>query len=225
MTDPAGTEPRPAGGALAAAVTLRRGDLVLDLDLAAAAGEVVALVGPNGAGKTTALRALAGLHRPDRGTIRLGGRTLDDPAAGVHVPPHRRRVGLVFQDYLLFRHLSVRENVAFGPRCAGAGRAAARRAADAWLDRLHLAAHARHRPDRLSGGQAQRVALARALAAAPDLLLLDEPLSALDAQLRPAIRAELRPHLRAHSGPTILVTHDAADADALADRVVPLPRR
>ncbi|GGK17636.1 hypothetical protein GCM10010124_07720 [Pilimelia terevasa] len=210
--------------ALEVAVTLRRGAFRRRLDLRVDGGEVVALVGPNGAGKTTALRTLAGLHRPAAGTVRLGGRTLDDVPAGAHVPTHRRRVGLVFQEYLLFGHLSVRENVAFGPRCAGLGRAAARRRADEWLDRMRLAGYAGRRPGHLSGGQAQRVALARALAAAPALLLLDEPLAALDAGLRPAIRAELRAYLRDFAGPTVLVTHDPGDAAALADRVVSLDR-
>ncbi|GII26187.1 ABC transporter ATP-binding protein [Planosporangium mesophilum] len=190
------------------------GTFRLDVALNAAPGEVVALLGPNGAGKTTALRALAGLHPLAGGHIRLDGTPLDT------VPPHRRPVGVVFQDYLLFPHLSALDNVAFGPRCHGVGRAEARRHATGWLDRMGLADQARARPRQLSGGQAQRVALARALAVEPVLLLLDEPLAALDARTRLDTRAHLRRHLAEHPGVTILVTHDPVDAMILADRIV-----
>ncbi|MEV5743681.1 ABC transporter ATP-binding protein [Microbispora rosea] len=186
----------------------------LDVRIAAAAGEVVALLGPNGAGKTTALRGLAGL------TPLSGGRVELDGAEVQRLPPERRRIGVVFQDYLLFPHLSALDNVAFGPRCQGLGKAAARRVAAELLDRVGLAGHANVRPGRLSGGQAQRVALARALAVRPRLLLLDEPLAALDAHTRLEIRAELRRHLAGFDGATILVTHDALDAMVLADRLV-----
>ncbi|OPG13730.1 ABC transporter ATP-binding protein [Microbispora sp. GKU 823] len=186
----------------------------LDVELRAAAGEVVALLGPNGAGKTTALRGLAGL------TALSGGRVELDGAEVHHLPPERRRIGVVFQDYLLFPHLSALDNVAFGPRCQGLGKAAARRVAAELLDRVGLAGHADVRPGRLSGGQAQRVALARALAVRPRLLLLDEPLAALDAHTRLVIRAELRRHLADFDGATILVTHDALDAMVLAHRLV-----
>ncbi|WP_147942928.1 ABC transporter ATP-binding protein [Microbispora sp. CSR-4] len=186
----------------------------LDLRISAAAGEVVALLGPNGAGKTTALRALAGL------TALNGGRVELDGAEVHHLPPERRGIGVVFQDYLLFPHLSALDNVAFGPRCQGLGKAAARRVAAELLDRVGLAGHAHVRPGRLSGGQAQRVALARALAVRPRLLLLDEPLAALDAHTRLEIRAELRRHLADFDGATILVTHDALDAMVLAHRLV-----
>jgi molybdate transport system ATP-binding protein len=127
---------------------------------------------------------------------------------------------VVFQDYLLFPHLTALDNVAFGPRCRGAGRAAARAAAQRWLSRVGLDAHARHKPRQLSGGQAQRVALARALAVEPDLLLLDEPLAALDARTRLDTRAELHRHLDRHAGAALLVTHDPLDALVLADRLV-----
>ncbi|MGC9669412.1 ABC transporter ATP-binding protein [Planosporangium sp. 12N6] len=190
------------------------GGFDLDVTLTAAAGEVVALLGPNGAGKTTALRVLAGLHPLAGGHIRLGGTPVD------RLPPHARRIGVVFQDYLLFPHLSALDNVAFGPRCARVGRAEARRRAAGWLDRMGLADFARAKPRQLSGGQAQRVALARALAVEPALLLLDEPLAALDARTRLDTRGHLRRHLADHPGVTILVTHDPVDAMILADRIV-----
>ena len=201
-------------------LVVRRPGFTLDLPLAAADGEIVALLGPNGAGKTTALRALAGLLRLDAGHVVLDGRRLDDPAIGAFTAPEHRRIGVVFQDYLLFPHLSALDNVAFGPRCRHVPRAEARRRAGAWLDRVGLAAHAGKRPRQLSGGQAQRVALARALATEPRLLLLDEPLAALDARTRLDTRAHLRGHLAAHPGATVLVTHDPLDAMMLADRLV-----
>ena len=205
---------------LAARLVVRRAGFTLDIELAAADGEVVALLGPNGAGKTTALRAMAGLIALDDGWIDLTGRRLDDPATGAFTAPEHRRIGVVFQDYLLFPHLSALENVAFGPRCRHVPRAEARRRATDWLERVGLAEHQRKRPRELSGGQAQRVALARALATDPQLLLLDEPLAALDARTRLDTRAHLRRHLAAHPGPTMLVTHDPLDAMMLADRLV-----
>jgi molybdate transport system ATP-binding protein len=198
------------------------GSLELEVDLTIAPGETLAVLGPNGAGKTTLLRVLAGLHPLDEGEVRLGGRVLDAPATGVCRPPEERSIGVVFQDLLLFGHLDVVDNVAFGLRAAGQGRADARRAALAWLDRLGLAALAGARTQRISGGEAQRVALARALAPAPEALLLDEPLAALDADVRIDVRRQLRDHLRAHGGPCVIVTHDPLDAAVLADRVVVL---
>lgn len=186
----------------------------LDIELEIAAGQVVALLGPNGAGKTTALRALAGL------TALSGGRILLDGQALHPLPSEHRPIGMVFQDYLLFPHLSVLDNVAFGPRCRGASRAVARRGAAAWLERVGLAEYAAAKPRQLSGGQAQRVALARALAAGPRLLLLDEPLAALDAHTRLEIRSRLRRHLADFEGATVLVTHDPLDAMVLADQLV-----
>jgi molybdate transport system ATP-binding protein len=197
-----------------------RGSFRLDVRLAVAPGEVLALLGPNGAGKTTSLRALAGLTALTDGHLRLDGRVLEDPAARVRLAPDRRPVGVIFQDYLLFPHLSALDNVAFGPRCHGAGRAEARALAADLLDRMGLADHAHAKPRRLSGGQAQRVALARALATAPRLLLLDEPLAALDAGARLDVRAELRRHLAAFEAVAVLVTHDPLDAMVLADRLV-----
>ncbi|WP_433686139.1 ABC transporter ATP-binding protein [Micromonospora carbonacea] len=217
----AGPRRRAAGTPLLDAhLVADRGGFHLDVALRVGAGEVVALLGPNGAGKTTALRALAGLHPLTAGHLTLDRVDLDRPDGRLWVPPERRPVGVVFQDYLLFPHLSARDNVAFGPRRRGADRRAARALADAWLDRVGLAGHARRRPRQLSGGQAQRVALARALAVEPTLLLLDEPLAALDARTRVDTRAELHRHLGAHPGATVLVTHDPLDALVLADRLV-----
>jgi molybdate transport system ATP-binding protein len=203
-----------------ASIAVRRGSFALELDLAVADGEVLAVLGPNGAGKSTVLRVLAGLLPPDGGRVAVDGEVWDDVAGGAHVPPHRRRLGMVFQDHLLFPHLSIRDNVGFGLRTRGAGRADARRAADAWLDRVGIGELAGRRPAQLSGGQGQRAALARALAPDPALLLLDEPLSALDARTRLTVRAELRRHLAGFAGSTVLVTHDPVDAMALADRVL-----
>ncbi len=186
----------------------------LDVTLTAAPGDVIALLGPNGAGKTTALRALAGLVPLTGGHVRLDGATLD------RTPPQSRPVGVVFQEYLLFPHLSALDNVAFGPRCHGATKPAARAQAAEWLARLGLADHAGTKPRRLSGGQAQRVALARALATRPRLLLLDEPLAALDARTRLDVRSQLRRHLAEFEAVAVLVTHDPLDAMVLADRLV-----
>jgi len=205
---------------LDAHLVVDRGAFRLDVAVRIAAGEVVALLGPNGAGKTTALRALAGLSPLTAGHVDLDGRALDRPARRVWVPPERRPIGVVFQDYLLFPHLSALDNVAFGPRRRGVDRRAARASAAEWLARVGLAELARRKPRQLSGGQAQRVALARALVTAPSLLLLDEPLAALDARTRLDTRVELQRHLAAHAGATLLVTHDPLDALVLADRLV-----
>jgi molybdate transport system ATP-binding protein len=207
---------------LEALVQVALGRLRLDAELAVATGELVVLLGPNGAGKTTLLRALAGLVAPDHGRVALDGVVLEDTGAGVHVATERRPVGFVFQDYLLFPHLSALENVAFGLRARGTPRAEARRRAAAWLERVGLAEHARSRPRALSGGQAQRVALARALVSDPRLLLLDEPLAALDAASRAEVRRDLRRHLASFDGTRLLVTHDPLEAIALADRLVVL---
>jgi molybdate transport system ATP-binding protein len=205
---------------LDAHLVVDRGDFRLDLPIAVDKGEVVALLGPNGAGKTTALRALAGLRPLSGGHVTLDGRDLDRPDRRVWTPTEHRPIGVVFQDYLLFPHLSALDNVAFGPRRHGVRRPAAREMAAAWLDRVGLAEYTGRKPRHLSGGQAQRVALARALAVDPALLLLDEPLAALDARTRLDTRAELHRHLAEHPGATLLVTHDPLDALVLADRLV-----
>ena len=207
---------------LAAILGVQIGTLDLQVEVAADRGSVLAVLGPNGAGKSTILRTLAGLQPLDQGHIDLGGRSVDDPAAQVFVPPERRRVGFVHQDLLLFPHLSVVDNVAFGPRSAGVGRAESRAAALGWLERMDLGRYATDKPRVLSGGQAQRVALARALAAEPDLLLLDEPLAALDAGTRGVVRRDLRGHLDGYDGVTVVVTHDPLDALTLADQVIVL---
>ncbi|MGW3989030.1 ABC transporter ATP-binding protein [Streptomyces sp. NPDC004830] len=214
MTGPDDDTPRRPLQGLDARLLVDRCGFRLDVTLAAAPGDVVALLGPNGAGKTTALRALAGLVPLTSGHLRLDGTALDGS------PPEARPVGVVFQDYLLFPHLTALDNVAFGPRCRGAGKAEARARAAEWLDRMGLADHAGAKPRRLSGGQAQRVALARALATEPRLLLLDEPLAALDARTRLEVRAQLRRHLAAFEAVAVLVTHDPLDAMVLADRLV-----
>ena len=207
---------------LRARIGLERPAFTLDLDLDVAAGETIGLLGPNGAGKSTTLRCLAGLERPQRATIEITGIPVTDTSRGIDVPPERRSVGYVFQDYLLFPHMSVLDNVAFGLRSRGVGKAEAAAAARDWLERLDIADLAQRRPGQLSGGQAQRVALARALVTEPDLLLLDEPLAALDAGTRSSVRSLLRRHLTDFRGAVVLVSHDPMDAMVLADRVVVL---
>jgi molybdate transport system ATP-binding protein len=183
------------------------------LELTVALGrETFALVGPSGAGKTTVLRAVAGLVRPERGRVVLDGEVLFDAAAGIALPPEERRVGFVFQDYALFPHMSVEQNVAYG----------ARNGAGVLLERFRIAHLARARPDELSGGERQRVGLARALARDPGVLLLDEPLSALDPHTRAALRLELKELVDELDLPVLLVTHDFHDAAVLADRVAVL---
>jgi molybdate transport system ATP-binding protein len=191
-------------------------DVEVELDVAD--GETVALLGPNGAGKSTVLAVAAGLLRPDDGEVVLDGRTLLSTADGVDLPPHRREVALLAQDPLLFPHLTLRENVAFGPRSRGAARREARAGAAAWLAGMGIADLADRRPAEVSGGQAQRAAVARALAASPRLLLLDEPMAALDVAVAPALRRTLRQVLADRT--TVLVTHDVLDALLLADRVL-----
>jgi molybdate transport system ATP-binding protein len=211
---------RPAGGL---AVELgAEAPIPLDLAFDAAPGELLALVGPSGAGKSTALRCIAGLHRAGRGRVRCGGATWFDAAAGCDLPPHARAVGLVFQDYALFPHMTAAENVAAAmghlPR---ADRAA--RARDL-LARVHLAGLDARRPAELSGGQQQRVAVARALARDPAVLLLDEPFSAVDRATRRRLQAELAALRRDLAIPILLVTHDLDEALALADRMVLIHR-
>ena len=210
----------PAG--LDAAVIVARPRFTLDVALRVAPGEVLAVLGPNGAGKSTVLDVLAGLLRPDDGHVRLGEHLLTDVTGRVHVPVHRRGVGLLAQQALLFPHLSALANVAFGPRAQGAPRRTAVARARELLDAVAAGALADRPPGQLSGGQQQRVALARALAAGPGLLLLDEPLAALDVDATPAMRALLRRTIREDDRTAVLVTHEALDALVLADRIVVL---
>ena len=205
---------------LEAAVGLRLGALDLDVALEIRAGEVVALLGPNGAGKTTLLRALAGLVPIARGHVRLDGAVLEDSAAARYVPTEKRPIGFVFQEYLLFPHMTVLENVAFGVRARGASSAVAKQKAARWLERVGLRELGAARPGQLSGGQRQRAALARALAPDPRLLLLDEPMAALDASARTEVRRDLKRHLASFDGVRLLVTHDPLEAVALADRLI-----
>ena len=205
---------------VAATVVVELGRFRLDVAIAVEAGEVVAVLGPNGAGKTTLLRTLAGLLALDEGRVEIDGTVVDDPADDVFVGPDRRSVGVVFQDYLLFPNLSALENVAFGLRARRVPKTSARATAAGWLGRLGLADLADRRPDQLSGGQAQRVALGRALAIEPRLVLLDEPLAALDVGSRADVRRDLRRHLTEAGPAALVITHDPVDAYALADRVV-----
>jgi molybdate transport system ATP-binding protein len=195
----------------------RLGALELDVALRVPPGECLALAGPSGAGKTSVLRIAAGLVRPDRGRVEANGATWLDTGRGVDLPPERRRCGYVFQEYALFPHLSAWQNVAYPLR--GVPRAERRRRALELLERLGLGALADARPRTLSGGERQRVALARALARRPDVLLLDEPLSALDARTRAGAARELAGVLRETEAPALLVTHDFAQAAQLGDRV------
>jgi molybdate transport system ATP-binding protein len=188
---------------LEAAVQLKLGPLELDIAFAIGEGEVVALLGPTASGKTTLLRAVAGLGPIGAGHVRLDGQVLEDTATGQYVPTERRPIGFVFQDYLLFPHLSVLDNVAFGLRSRGTPRRAAAEEAVEWLDRV-----------------GQRVALARALAPDPRLLLLDEPLAALDVTTRAEVRRDLKRHLASFKGIRLVVTHDPLEAVALADRLI-----
>lgn len=207
-------EPATTGrDGLDADLRLRRGDFTLEVSLKAEPGQILALLGPNGAGKSSALRALAGLVPLTGGHVRVAGK--DETTT----PVERRPISMVFQDYLLFQHMSALDNVAFGPRCQGMSKTEARDHALRSLAHMDLAGHAHSRPRQLSGGQAQRVALARALAVSPRLLLLDEPMAALDASTRIDVRARLRHLLEGFQGVTVLVTHDPLDAMVLADRI------
>jgi putative spermidine/putrescine transport system ATP-binding protein len=186
---------------------------VQSIDFEVADGELVALIGPSGSGKSTCLKLLAGFFRPERGTINVDGQDVDT------LPPERRRLGIVFQNYALFPHMSIRDNVAYPLKVRGVARAARRRSADAMIERVGLGGFAGRSPATLSGGQQQRVALARALVFEPRALLLDEPLSALDAGLRVAMRDEIRQVQQDAGIATIHVTHDQEEALSIADRV------
>ncbi len=184
------------------------------INLSVAQGEFVALLGPSGCGKTSLLRSIAGFVQPQKGAIRLGGRDV----AGL--PPRRRNIGIMFQSYALFPHMTVMENVLFGLECRGVSAAEARARAEAALKRVSLSAFGDRRPKQLSGGQQQRVALARAIVIEPDLLLLDEPLGALDKQLRLQMQTELKMLQRSLGVTALFVTHDQEEAMTMADRIV-----
>ena len=203
-------------------VRARRDGFRLDASLHARPGETVALLGPNGAGKSTLVSVLAGLVLPDDGRVALDDWTLDDVAAGLHVEPEARPLGVVFQGLQLFPHLSARENVAFPLRASGVRRAEALARAEALLHELGIADRATAPPRELSGGQAQRVALARALIRRPRMLLLDEPLASLDVAARGRARTLISETLGGFAGVRILVTHDPVEAMTLADRIVVL---
>ena len=206
---------------LKADIQLRLSRLDLDAAFTVESGEVVALLGPNGSGKSTTLRALMGLLPLAGGQVVLDGTVLEDPAQHIKVPPENRPIGLMFQDYLLFPHLSAVENVAFGLRAKGTDKKTARERATRTLARLGLdGALASARPGAMSGGQQQRVAMARALVTEPKLLLLDEPLAALDVSTKTDVRRLLREALRQSEAANVLVTHDLLDAVALGDRMV-----
>ncbi|MGM7647195.1 sulfate/molybdate ABC transporter ATP-binding protein [Nocardia sp. JW2] len=211
-----GRSSHPAGLSVAARIA----DRDLDLAIEVAPGEVLAVLGPNGAGKSSLLQVIAGLLVPDAGHVRLGADILTETAKRVALPPHRRGISLLAQEPLLFPHLTVAENVAFGPRSRG--NRDAKTVVAEWLEAVDATHLADRYPAALSGGQAQRVALARALAVDPHLLLLDEPMSALDVDVAPAMRSLLRRVLRdpAHPRCAVLVTHDIIDAITLADRLV-----
>jgi molybdate transport system ATP-binding protein len=198
------------------------GELVLNVELAVGSGECLALAGPSGAGKTTVLRIAAGLLRPERGRVVCGEEVWLDTERRINLTPERRRCGYLFQDYALFPHLSALENIAFPLR--GMTRAERRRRATELLERFGVARLGNARPRTLSGGERQRVALARALARRPLTLLLDEPLSALDARTRASAARELSAVLRVVEVPTLLVTHDFSEAAQLGDRVAIIDR-
>lgn len=206
----------PERASLTCAARLRLGTFDVDVAWEVLSGETLALVGPSGAGKSTCLSLVAGLLRPHEGRITCAGEVWCDTARGIDVPPHRRRVGLLFQDFALFPHLTVAGNVAYGARARGRSASAGRE----WMDRLGLAPHAGRPVGALSGGERQRVALARALASGPAALLLDEPFASLDVATRARVRGELRTFLRETGLPTVIVAHDPIDALALGDRLV-----
>lgn len=200
---------------------VRRGhDFVLDVELELPPGQTTALLGPNGSGKSTLVSALAG-HLPiSDGVIELDGTVVDDPAAGIFVPAQDRNAGLVHQRYLLFEHMTVIDNISFAQSVRGQSKEESRRSAMGWIEALELDGLGERRPSELSGGQQQRVALARALAADPSVLLLDEPLAALDVQTKGSLRRLLKDTLNEFAGPRLLITHDPVDAVFLADRVL-----
>jgi len=207
---------------LHARVRTQLGSLGLECDISVEANVTVAVLGPNGAGKTTLLRVIAGLVPLDEGRIEVDGALFEDTATRTWLTPEARRVGFVFQDHGLFPHLSVLDNVAFGLRARGVDRKTANTKAHEWLERVDLDRYATSRPAALSGGQSQRAALARVLVTDPDVLLLDEPLAAVDASARLELRRALREHLSTFTAVRLIVTHDPLEAASLAERVVVL---
>ena len=208
---------------LSAHIRLTRAGFSIDADVEVEAGRTAALLGPNGAGKSSVLGAIAGLVDLPAGSevsVTLAEHVLEDTTAGRWTPPEDRRIGVVFQEHRLFDHMTVLDNVAFGPRSTGSRTAEARRRAADWIELLGVSALSGRRPHELSGGEAQKVAIARALAASPDALLLDEPLAALDVTTRSEVRRVLREQLDSFRGPRLLVTHDPSDAFLLADTLL-----
>ncbi|MBL5972207.1 MAG: ATP-binding cassette domain-containing protein [Candidatus Leucobacter sulfamidivorax] len=205
---------------LDAHVVVHRGGFTVDVRMELAPGETLAIMGPSGAGKTTVLDAISGVVRLDAGRIALAGAVVADAASRTHVAPNRRSVGVLGQEALLFPHLSAERNIAFAARAAGETAADARAEAHDWLARVGLGDLAKRMPAELSGGQRQRVALARALAARPSLLLLDEPLVALDVEAAADTRELLRQQLAASGTAAVVVSHDGFDAVELADRLL-----
>ena len=208
--------PRMTTLELRARVDERNATFDLELD----GGDVLAVLGPNGAGKSTLLSLIAGLLTPDHGRIKLGDSVVTDTEAGIFVPPHARGVAMLSQQALLFPHMTVTANVAYGPRRQGRSRSAARNMARQWLDAVGAGHLADRRPGELSGGQAQRIAIARALAIEPSLLLLDEPMAALDVAAAPSVRRLLRDLLHTDQRTAVIVTHDLLDALAIANKVI-----
>jgi len=190
-----------------------------DVSFRVEAGEILVLLGPSGCGKTTTLRCVAGLERPTSGTIAIGGAVVSDPARGLMVPPRSRNVGMVFQSYAVWPHMTVAQNVAYPLRHRRIPRGEADRRVAEMLELVGLSAHAQRPVVLLSGGQMQRVALARSLVYAPQLLLLDEPLSNLDAKLRLRLRDDLRRIIKQAGVSALYVTHDQAEAVVLGDRI------
>jgi molybdate transport system ATP-binding protein len=211
-----------AEGALHVGAALSRGTFRLEVAFDVGAGETLALVGPNGAGKSSSVAVAAGLLRPERGRVTFGDEIWCDTSRGVDMPPFQRRVGYVPQEYALFPHLTVRDNVAYGTRARGPREQSTAKSAGEWTERLGLAELELRRVDELSSGQRQRVALARALSSGARVLLFDEPFASLDTSTRTVVRAELRGFLEDLRLPTLLVTHDATDAVSLGDRIAVL---
>ena len=205
---------------LIAQVALKRADgFELEVDLEIAHGSTVAVLGPNGAGKSTLVGALAGVLPIDSGRITLGDDVLDDPREQIFVGPEHRDIGIVFQDYLLFPHLTVADNVGFSLLASGLPKSEVTTMVDIWLERSGLTGVSDKKARELSGGEAQQVAVARAIMSGPRMLVLDEPMAALDATIRVEMRRRLEDHLNEFDGPRLLITHDATEAFLLADSI------